>query len=106
MIALNERHVCGIVSTYARYYNRARTHLALEKDAPQSRCIQARDLGRAINWRGSRGPFKGRRDSIVSVVSRLAFRNAERFQGEFVLAKHSDILLTPSGRQRAGRRPA
>jgi putative transposase len=37
VIALNERHVCRIVSSYARYYNRARTHLALAKDAPEQR---------------------------------------------------------------------
>jgi len=35
--ALNERHVCRIVSAYAHYYNRVRTHLALEKDAPERR---------------------------------------------------------------------
>ncbi len=45
VIALNERHVCRVVSSYARYYNRARTHLALAKDAPEPRGIQARAMG-------------------------------------------------------------
>ena len=36
VIALNERQVYRIVSSYARYYNRARTHLALAKDAPRT----------------------------------------------------------------------
>ncbi len=31
VIALNERQVCRIVSSYARYYNCARSHLALAK---------------------------------------------------------------------------
>jgi transposase InsO family protein len=35
--ALNERHVCRILSAYAHYYNHVRTHLALEKDAPERR---------------------------------------------------------------------
>ena len=49
-IALNERHVCRIVSSYARYYNRARTHLALAKDAPEPRGIQARAMGRIVTF--------------------------------------------------------
>ena len=48
MIALNERQVCRIVSSYARYYNRARSHLALAKDAPEPRGIQARAMGRIV----------------------------------------------------------
>jgi transposase InsO family protein len=48
VIALNERHVCRIVSNYARYYNRARTHLALEKDAPEPRSVQSRAIGRIV----------------------------------------------------------
>jgi len=36
IIVLNERQVCWILSDYARYYYTfARTHLALEKDAPE-----------------------------------------------------------------------
>jgi len=48
LIVLNERQVYRILSDYARYYNRARTHLALEKDAPESRRVQRRELGRVI----------------------------------------------------------
>jgi transposase InsO family protein len=44
VIAVNERQVCRIVSSYARYYNCARTHLALAKDAPEPREIQARAM--------------------------------------------------------------
>jgi putative transposase len=55
MIVLNERQVCRILSDYARYYNRARTHLALEKDAPERRRVQGRELGRVIAFPEVRG---------------------------------------------------
>ena len=48
VIALNERHVCRIVSSYARYYNLARTHLALAKDAPEPRRVESRANGRVV----------------------------------------------------------
>ena len=37
-----------ILSAYARYYNRTRTHLAIEKDAPERRAVHDRDLGEVI----------------------------------------------------------
>ena len=55
MIVLNERPVCRILSNYARYYNCARTHLALEKDAPERRRVQGRELGRVIAFPEVRG---------------------------------------------------
>ena len=48
LIVLNERQASRILSAYARYYHRARTHLALDKDAPESRRVQRRELGRVI----------------------------------------------------------
>ena len=55
IIALNKRQVCRILSDYARYYNSARTHLALEKDAPERRRVQRRELGRVIAFPEVRG---------------------------------------------------
>ncbi len=37
-----------MVSSYARYYNRFRTHLALEKDAPEPRPVQSKALGEVM----------------------------------------------------------
>ena len=37
VIAINERQLQRVVTTYAGYYNRSRTHLSLEKDAPEGR---------------------------------------------------------------------
>ena len=46
VIVLGETHLRQIVSLYARYYNEARTHLSLAKDAPISRPIER--FGRII----------------------------------------------------------
>jgi transposase InsO family protein len=40
VIALGEQHLRQVVKSYASYYNIARTHRALAKDAPISRPIQ------------------------------------------------------------------
>ena len=55
VIALNERQVYRIVSNYAHYYNRARTHLALAKDAPEARRVQSRANGRVVAFPGAGG---------------------------------------------------
>src|SRR5208337_4845030 len=51
LIVRNARQASRVPSAYARYYNCARTHLALDKDAPESRRIQGRELGRVIAFR-------------------------------------------------------
>ncbi len=48
VIALSERHLRRILSDYIQYYNGSRTHLALEKDAPEPRAVQKRELGEVI----------------------------------------------------------
>jgi len=45
-MVFGERHPRRIVSLYASYYNEARTHLSLGKDAPLSRPIDC--FGRII----------------------------------------------------------
>jgi transposase InsO family protein len=40
MIVLGAGHLHRILSSYAVYYNRARTHLTLSKDAPEGRIVQ------------------------------------------------------------------
>jgi transposase InsO family protein len=39
IVVLNQRHLRKILSNYLAYYHRSRTHLALEKDAPEPRAI-------------------------------------------------------------------
>ena len=38
-IVLGERHLRHVLLSYMKYYNGARTHLSLEKDAPVSRAV-------------------------------------------------------------------
>ena len=45
VIVLGERHLRRIVRSYARYYNEARTHLSLSKDAPLGRVVAFRAAG-------------------------------------------------------------
>ena len=40
MVIFSEAHLRRILSAYATYYNQARTHLALQKDAPLQRVVQ------------------------------------------------------------------
>src|SRR5262249_36536463 len=40
MLIYGEAHLRRILSAYAAYYNQARTHLALQKDAPLHRVVQ------------------------------------------------------------------
>jgi len=41
VLVMGEAHLRRILSAYADYYNRVRTHLALDKDAPLGRRAQA-----------------------------------------------------------------
>jgi alkylated DNA nucleotide flippase Atl1 len=40
MLIFGEAHLRRVLSAYAAYYNRARTHLTLGKDAPMHRVVQ------------------------------------------------------------------
>ena len=40
VVIFGETHLRRILSAFAAYYNQARTHLALEKDAPLHRAVQ------------------------------------------------------------------
>jgi transposase InsO family protein len=40
MLILGEQHLRRVLASYAAYYNQARTHLALQKDAPFHRAVQ------------------------------------------------------------------
>jgi transposase InsO family protein len=41
VVVFGDRHLRHLLESYRRYYNEARTHLALGKDAPVSRAVQA-----------------------------------------------------------------
>ncbi len=48
MVILGERHLKRVLASYADYYNRTRTHLSLEKDAPECRPIHSPEQGRVV----------------------------------------------------------
>jgi transposase InsO family protein len=48
VVVLGEAHLRRIVRRYISYYHEARTHLALEKDAPEPRSVQPPEEGRVI----------------------------------------------------------
>jgi putative transposase len=48
VLVLNERHLHRILTQYVAYYHQARTHLALDKDAPDLRPIARPEVGRIV----------------------------------------------------------
>ena len=50
VVVLGEKHLRQIVRRYVSYYHRARTHLALDKDAPETRSVQPPEKGKVIEF--------------------------------------------------------
>src|SRR3989441_1507652 len=48
VIVLNEGHLRRRLHSYLRYYHRSRTHLGLEKDAPEPRAVERPEQGRVV----------------------------------------------------------
>jgi hypothetical protein len=48
MIVLNERHLRRMIASYLAHYHSARTHLSLDKDAPDQRPVQSPGVGKII----------------------------------------------------------
>jgi len=48
MIVLNGKHVRRLLKEYFAYYHELRTHLGLEKDTPDSRVVQDRNIGDVV----------------------------------------------------------
>ena len=48
VIVLNEQHLRRRLRSYLRYYHGSRTHLALDKDAPEPRDVEPPEEGRVI----------------------------------------------------------
>ena len=46
MIVLDERHLKRILRKYVDYYHSCRTHLSLEKDAPEPRRVESPAMGK------------------------------------------------------------
>jgi putative transposase len=48
ILVLSERHLRRILVRYFAYYHRARTHISLDKDAPDVRPVELPDAGRIV----------------------------------------------------------
>ena len=48
MVVINDSHLRRVLKSYFHYYHRSRTHLALDKDAPESR--QPHKVGRIVQF--------------------------------------------------------
>jgi putative transposase len=48
VIVLGDRHLRHVLTSYVAYYQRARTHLSLSKDAPTSRAVMSPDVGEIL----------------------------------------------------------
>jgi len=48
IVIFNERHLRGILSSYADYYHHSRTHLSLDKDCPDPRPVMPPRSGRVV----------------------------------------------------------
>jgi transposase InsO family protein len=61
VIVLGERHLRRTLARYFAYYHQARTHLALDKDAPHARPIElpaARRIGSSSSIENQVGPCR------------------------------------------------
>lgn len=48
VIVLNEAHLLRILSSYLQYYHESRTHLSLERNAPNLREVEPRSQGKVV----------------------------------------------------------
>ena len=66
VIVLGEQHLGRILTSYLAYYHRSRTHLSLDKDAPEPRAVQPPKLGTVVEL-----PEVGGHSSSVRAAGRL-----------------------------------
>ena len=48
LVVLNATHLRRLLRDYLLYYHSARTHLSLDKDAPEPRAVECLDQGRIV----------------------------------------------------------
>ena len=48
VLVLSERHLRRILTRYFAYYTHTRTHLSLDKDAPDGRPIERPEIGKVV----------------------------------------------------------
>jgi putative transposase len=104
VLVLNERHLRRILTRYFAYYHRARTHLALEKDAPDQRPIEPPELGLVVQLPEVGGLHHRyvRRAALSSIDRPTATtRYAPHDPASFRRLSHAEIHLFGVAGQRA-----
>ena len=48
VVVFHEKHLRRVLESYLRYYHASRTHLALEKDVPDSRSVEPPGRGKVV----------------------------------------------------------
>jgi putative transposase len=48
IVIFNQRHLRRVLSSYADYYHRSRTHLSLDKDCPVPRLVMPPSIGSVV----------------------------------------------------------
>ncbi len=48
VVAINESQLRRVIRLYVAYYHQNRTHLGLEKDTPEERPIESREMGKVV----------------------------------------------------------
>jgi hypothetical protein len=48
VVVLNDTHLRRVLHAYLAYYHGARTHLSLDKDAPEPRAVERLEQGRIV----------------------------------------------------------
>jgi transposase InsO family protein len=74
VVVLGERHLRELLASYSTYYNEVRTHVALDKDAPRHRPVQAVGRVASVSWLG--GPPSSIRSGDVigtHIIHAVAF---------------------------------
>src|SRR5438132_1597470 len=104
VIVLSEGHLRRRLRSYLRYYHGSRTHLALEKDAPQPRAVESPELGRVVARRqccqrpltvsSLHPPHDGRAGSITGTIAVDSSAAIEFWQ---TTASHPDRLCLCAG---------
>jgi transposase InsO family protein len=70
LIVFNEASLCRHLQAFIGHYHRTRTHLALDKDAPDPRSVQPPDAGHRLDARSGRAASKVRTPSGLTRTPR------------------------------------
>jgi transposase InsO family protein len=95
VVIFSEMHLRRVLSAYAAYYNQARTHLALQKDAPAEH---------PAYFLGARGQHHGKRDAAIG-AKRACLEGSASFavddqagRGDYFLELPDDLVPTRKNR--------